>query len=178
MTIITIHDSKKEGEGHNLEDGRIDFAICGILVGIYRNLVELKHVIGLERGRWGRAFAVSAMPHLELSGTELGKLRGDFVLLGSRDPNEANKGLALETELIQCVIDGFLFGYEPFIDLKSGHVLLTLLVRGGIHLKEVVFELTKRSLIEILRLHNSSFSLSENIAESVHLRDLESLTHE
>ena len=48
MTIVTIHHSEKEWESDNLEDSRIDFTVGGKLVGVDRDLMELKHVVGLE----------------------------------------------------------------------------------------------------------------------------------
>ena len=68
VAVVTIHDSIEEGEGDNLEDCWVDLTISGILVSVDGDLMERKHVIGLEGRRWvGSALTIILR---ELSGVE------------------------------------------------------------------------------------------------------------
>lgn len=112
--------------------------------------MELQHVVSLVGGGSDGALTIGMNPHLELSGVELLQLGGNDVLFVSGNPNETNECLALETHLVESVIDGFLLGDKPLVDLKSTDILFTDLVRGRVHFEEVVLELSKRGVVKTL----------------------------
>jgi len=138
MSIITIHDSEQEGEGDNLEDGWVDLTISCKLIRVNGDLMELQHSVRLVRGWSDGTFTIGVDPHFKLSGVVLSQLLGNDMLFVSGDPNEANECLALETHLVEGVVDSLFLGDEPLVDLKSADSLLTGLVGRRVHLKEVV----------------------------------------
>ena len=131
MAVVTVHDSVKVGEGDNLEDGGVDLTIGRELVRVHSDLMELKHVIGLERTgrRWAR-LAVSWTPFGELCRVEVLQLVSDFRRLLRWNPHVADKGLLVELELVHGVVDGLLLGDEPFVDLEHAHVFIVVVSLG------------------------------------------------
>lgn len=100
MTVIPVHNSEEEGECDNLEDGRVDLTVGGILISVDGYLMEKEHVVCLKSGWRHRAQSILGLPSCKLSGVEvLELLSNDFHFL-SRNPNEADKGLAVQLEQV------------------------------------------------------------------------------
>lgn len=140
MAVITVHNREEEGEGNNLEDGGVDFAVGGILVSVDGHLMEKEHVVCLKSCGRHRTQAVLGLPSCKLSGVEVLELLSDDFLLLSGNPNEANEGLAVQLEQVQRVVDRLLLGDKPLVDLESRNTLLLMCGRR-VHFEEIVREL-------------------------------------
>ena len=140
VAVITVHNREEEGEGNNLEDGRVDFAVGGILVSVDGHLMEKEHVVCLKSCGRHRTQAILGLPSCKLSGVEVLKLLSDDFLLLSGNPNEANESLAVQLEQVQRVVDRLLLGNKPLVDLKSRNTFLFMCGRR-VHFEEIVREL-------------------------------------
>ena len=71
VTVIPVHNSEEEWECDNLEDGRVDLTVGGILISVDGHLMEKEHVVCLKSGGRHRAQSILGLPSCKLSGVEV-----------------------------------------------------------------------------------------------------------
>ena len=138
MPIITIHHSEQEGECHNAEYSWIDFSISGYVVHVDNVLVDKRDVVSFKVS-W-RCYLVLLIligpPFVEFSGMEVCKVLFNNSFLLNWCPYESDVGGRSALHHVKDMVDSLLLGNEPTIDLKSAHIVVTLV--HTVHLVKIL----------------------------------------
>jgi len=170
MTHITEHDTEEEWESRNCQRGWVSLLVLWNTICINNHLEALRGLVRLNIGRSCNCVVIVSNHSHSWENRDFAHY---LMLLLGRCPEVPNECCVLHLHHIECLIHGFLFCEEHFVDINGRDLIILLIV--GVKLvedHELLGERVLGLMIHVSRVINALSDFVDLPIDLVHLRNL------